>query len=116
MSYHVVRSSELPPSPSRTVEFEAGEYGAPVSIILVDTEPGKGPSLHTHPYPETWIVRSGRVRMSVDGETLEAGAGDAIVVAPNTAHGFKNPGPDRLEMVCIHASGRFETEWLDQTS
>jgi mannose-6-phosphate isomerase-like protein (cupin superfamily) len=116
MSYHLIPASELTPSPSRTIEFQAGEYGAPVSIILVDSDTGKGPSLHTHPYPETWIVRSGRALMNVDGETIEAGSGDAIVIGPNTPHGFKNPGPDRLQMVCVHAAGRFETVWLDQTS
>ena len=116
MSYHLIPASELPPSPSRTIEFQGGEYGAPVSIILVDTDPGKGPSLHTHPYAEMWIVRSGRALLSVDAETLEARAGDAIVVGPNTPHDFKNPGPERLQMVCVHAAGRFETHWLDQTS
>ena len=116
MSYHLIPASELAPSATRTIEFQGGDYGAPVSIILVDTDPGKGPSLHTHPYAETWIVRSGRARMTVDGETIEAGPGDAIVVAPDTSHGFKNPGPERLQMVCVHAAGRFETVWLDQTS
>jgi mannose-6-phosphate isomerase-like protein (cupin superfamily) len=44
--------------------------------------------------------------------TVEAGPGDAVVVEPNTPHGFKNPGPERLQLVCIHAAGRFETQWL----
>jgi mannose-6-phosphate isomerase-like protein (cupin superfamily) len=114
MSYRHVPAAELAPSRSRTVELEAGEYGAPVSIILVDMDPEKGPGLHTHPYAETWIVRSGRALMNVDGETIEAAAGDAVVVAPGTPHGFKNPGPERLQMVCVHAAGRFETVWLDR--
>jgi mannose-6-phosphate isomerase-like protein (cupin superfamily) len=112
MSFHLIPSSELPPSANRTVEFQGGEYNAPVSIILVDNEPGQGPGLHTHPYAETWIVRGGRVLMTVDGETVEAGPGDVVVVEPNTPHGFKNPGPERLQLVCIHAAGRFETHWL----
>ena len=30
-------------------EFTGDELGAGVSIILVDTPPGRGPSLHRHP-------------------------------------------------------------------
>ncbi len=113
---HVVRRGELRPSRTRTVEFEGERYGAPISVILVDNEPGQGPRLHRHPYPETWIVRSGHARMRAGGEELDAGPGDVVVVEAGTPHGFRNAGPGRLEMVCIHAAGRMVTEWLDTES
>jgi mannose-6-phosphate isomerase-like protein (cupin superfamily) len=110
--FHVIRRDELSPSPNRTVEFEGEPYRAGISVILVDNEPGQGPRLHLHPYAETWVVRSGRAVITAGGEEIEAGPGDMVVVEPNTAHRFRNLGPTRLEIVCIHAAGRMVTRWL----
>ncbi|MDQ3891088.1 MAG: cupin domain-containing protein [Actinomycetota bacterium] len=111
--HRVIRARELPPSPGGTVTFEGEPYGAPVSFFLIDNEPGAGPKLHKHPYPETWIVREGRARFSADGEELEAGRGDVVVVGSETAHKYTNVGSDRLRMVCIHASARMVQEDLE---
>ena len=45
-----------------------------------------------------------------------ARAGDIVVVPPETPHAFVNTGGTPLEMVAIHVSPRFATEWLDQSS
>ena len=111
--FHVIRQKDLPPSSNRTVEFQGEAYGAGISFLLVDNEPGEGPGLHWHPYSETWVVRAGRALITADEEEIEAGPGDVVVVEPNTPHGFRNPGPGRLEVVCIHGAGRMVTEWLD---
>lgn len=111
--FHVIRRDELPPSPNRTVEFQGEPYRAGISFFLVDNEPGEGPGLHKHPYAETWIVRSGRVSVTAAGDEVEAGPGDVVVVEADTPHAFRNLGPGRLEIVCIHAAGRMATEWLD---
>jgi mannose-6-phosphate isomerase-like protein (cupin superfamily) len=110
--YHVIRQDELRPSPNRTVEFQGEPYEAEISFFLVNNEAGQGPGLHRHTYPETWIVRSGRALVTAGGDEIEAGPGDVVVVEANTPHGFRNLGPGRLEMVCIHAAGRIATEWL----
>ena len=102
----VIRSGEIARSPGGTLTFEGEGYGSGVSFFLVNNQPGAGPDLHWHPYSETWIVRSGRARISADGEELEAGPGDIIVVTPETRHGFKNIGTERLDIICIHASPR----------
>lgn len=102
--YRVIRSGELPPNENGTVKFEGQAYGSGVSFYLVNNEPGAGPDLHTHPYSETWIVRRGRARIIADGEEIEAGPGDIIVVGPGTRHRFRNVGDERLEITCIHAS------------
>jgi mannose-6-phosphate isomerase-like protein (cupin superfamily) len=102
--HSVIREGELEPSPSGTVQFEGEGYGSEVSFFLVDNEPGAGPDLHRHPYSETWIVRAGKARFTADGQDLEAGPGDILVVGPETPHKFKNIGDGRLEIVCIHAS------------
>ncbi len=110
---HLIAREQLRPSPTRTVELEGEPYGGETSLILVNMEPGAGPRLHLHPYSETWVVREGRALFTAGGEELEAETGDVVVVESKTPHGFKNLGPGRLQMVCIHAAARFETEWLE---
>jgi mannose-6-phosphate isomerase-like protein (cupin superfamily) len=112
--HRVIRSGEIQPSPWGTVTFEGDPYGSGVSFFLVNNEPGAGPDLHRHPYSETWIVRSGKVRFTADGEDIEADPGDIVVVSPETPHKFKNVGTGRLDIVCIHASPRMIQEALEE--
>lgn len=111
--YHVIRSDELSPKSGRTVKFEGEPYKAGVSFFHVHNGPGEGPGLHHHPYPETWIVRSGRVIFRAGSEEIEAGPGDVVVAEAGKPHGFRNPGPEHLELVCIHAAERMVQEWLE---
>lgn len=107
--YRVIPSGELRPSPGGTITLEGEPYGSGVSFFLVNNEPGMGPDLHKHPYSETWIVRSGKARITADGEDIEASPGDIVVVSPETPHKFKNIGTNRLDIICIHSS-----PWLIQ--
>ena len=109
----MIRAGELRPSPGGTVTFEGEPHGSHVSFFLVNNRPGAGPDLHRHPYSETWIVRSGRARFTADGEEVEAGPGDIVVVGAETPHKFKNVGDERLDIVCIHASPRMIQEDLE---
>src|SRR5215510_4917484 len=110
--HRVIRSGELQPSPGGTVTFEGASFSSGVSFFLVYNEPGAGPDLHRHPYSETWIVRSGRALLTVDGHQFEAGPGDIAVVGANTPHMFKNVGKERLDIICIHASPKMIQEEL----
>jgi quercetin dioxygenase-like cupin family protein len=112
--YIVIRSGELPPSSGGTATFEGEPYGSGVSLFLMYTEPGKGPGLHVHPYSETRIVRAGKARFTADGQDIEIGPGDIMVAGPDTVHGFKNVGNERVDIICIHASPRIIQEWLEE--
>ncbi|MBO0826266.1 MAG: cupin domain-containing protein [Streptosporangiales bacterium] len=93
---------------------EGKPYGAGISIILESTdEPGSGPRLHKHPYPETFVIRRGRAVFTVGTEELEAHAGQILVVPADTPHKFRTLGPERFESVNIHANDEFVTEWLE---
>lgn len=94
------------------VEFEGEPYGAGISFFVGNLPPGKSPGLHQHPYAETCIVLAGQAAMVVDGKEVVAGAGDIIVVGPETPHRFTCIGDERLDMVCVHASDRFVIERL----
>jgi len=111
--HSVLRASEQARAANRTLRFEGEDHGSGVSMFLVDNEPGEGPGLHRHPYSETWLVRSGRVRFTADGQDVEAGDGDILVVGPDTPHKFVNLGPGRLDLVCVHDSPRIIQEELE---
>jgi mannose-6-phosphate isomerase-like protein (cupin superfamily) len=104
--HNLIRAGEIQPSAGSTARFEGDDFGSEVSFFLVDSEPGSGPRLHTHPYSETWIVQSGSARFTADGEELEAGPGDILVVGAETPHKFEVTGAEQLTMVCIHAAPR----------
>ena len=112
--HRVIPAGELRPSAGGTVTFEGHSYGSGVSFFLVNNAPGEGPDLHRHPYSETWIVRSGMAGFTVDGERIEAGSGDIVVVGPETPHKFENIGTERLDIICIHPSPRFIEESLEE--
>jgi quercetin dioxygenase-like cupin family protein len=68
--------------------FEGREHGSSVSFFIGTFEAGTGPSLHRHPYDETFIVEAGGATFTIDGETLELAAGQIAVVPANTPHKF----------------------------
>lgn len=94
-------------------EWERPESGSGVSIIFNRSETvGSGPALHTHPYAETFIVRSGTVRFTLGDKMRVATAGEILVAPADVPHRFENLGPEPLEMIDIHASPHFVTVWL----
>lgn len=110
---HVIRAADVENAGGRSKMFEGAATSAGISFFLVDSDTGEGPALHSHPYPETWIVRSGRARFTAGRQTIEAGPGDIIVVGAGIAHRFECISAEPVEIVCIHAAERFETKWLD---
>jgi quercetin dioxygenase-like cupin family protein len=111
-SVRVIKADELPGSETAS-RFEGFEHGAQVSFFLSRNAPGGGPELHRHPYEETFIVREGTVRFTVGEETIEATAGDIIVVPAGTPHKFVNAGSAPMAQISIHPAARMEQEWLE---
>jgi mannose-6-phosphate isomerase-like protein (cupin superfamily) len=107
--YLVVERDELPDSELQGYLFG----GARVCLIFVDMEPGDGPRLHRHSYEEIFIVLEGQARYTVGSETVDARAGQVLMVRPGIPHKFVNSGSGRLRQIDIHASDRFITEWLE---
>ncbi|MAS12564.1 MAG: cupin [Nitratireductor sp.] len=110
--FEIIRRSEQKPSPKGTVTFEGEPYGGQVSMFVMNSPPGHATGLHKHPYSETWVLHSGEAEFTVNGETVRAYSGDIVVVPADTPHSFANVGSDRLDIVCIHASGRIQQENL----
>jgi mannose-6-phosphate isomerase-like protein (cupin superfamily) len=94
--------------------FEGASDGpAGISIILDDTEPGRGPRLHRHPYDETWVIQDGNLLFQVGDSIRQAGPGDIVVAPPDVPHRFSNQGPGRARAICIHANPTIVTEFLE---
>ncbi|MEC9246644.1 MAG: cupin domain-containing protein [Pseudomonadota bacterium] len=114
MSEHSTDELTWRPDPERwNGEWERPKTGSGVSIIFNETDKiGYGPALHKHPYAETFIVRRGRARFFVGDRVIVAFEGDILVAPADAPHRFENMGPDRLEMIDIHANPTFITTWL----
>jgi quercetin dioxygenase-like cupin family protein len=92
--------------------FNGHEHDATVCFFLSHNKPGTGPSLHTHPYEEVFIVQGGEVTFTVGDETVEAKSGDILVVPAGTPHKFTCTSEGHRQ-VSIHPAPRMETEWLE---
>jgi quercetin dioxygenase-like cupin family protein len=108
-----------PPAPARIEQdelpgrFEGADHGAGVSFFLARTLPGRGPSLHRHPYEETFVVHEGRLNFTVDDQTIEAAAGQIVIAPPGSAHKFVNVGDAPAHMTNIHPRPRMSQEDLE---
>ena len=107
--YLVVERDQLADS-----ELEGYQFGgANVCLIFVVLPPGGGPNLHRHPYEEVFIILEGQARFTAGSATVDARAGQVLVVQPGVPHKFMNSGSGRLRQIDIHANDRFVTEWLE---
>src|SRR4029079_3843196 len=90
-----------------SVEFQGADPGGTdASFFVLDFERGRGPSLHTHDYPEICILLEGTATFhGTDGDT-EVEAGHVVVVPAGEAHGFEASGDGTLRQVNIHVSAR----------
>jgi mannose-6-phosphate isomerase-like protein (cupin superfamily) len=113
VDYLILNRDELPRDGS-TYEFEGFQYqDTEVSFIWVDMPPGGVVRLHKHPYKEIFIIQEGVSTLTVGSETLEAHAGQVIIVPADTPHKFANFSDQRLKQVDIHVNKEFITDWRE---
>ena len=106
----VVSLESLRRSPTASL-FEGGaEIG--VSVVVTAYERGHGPDLHMHPYPEVFLVLSGKARFTIADEHVLVPAGHVTVVPAQTPHGFKSASDDTLGVVSVHPRGAVEQTQL----
>jgi mannose-6-phosphate isomerase-like protein (cupin superfamily) len=116
MSIHFLKQAELPAS-SFSNELVGAEFGGiPACVIFVDAEPGRGPSLHKHPYAELFFVLEGEGTFSDGKDDRVVGAGEVVIVPLEKPHAFVSSGDVRLRQIDVHLSPRFETDWLESAS
>ena len=113
MNYTVVERNALPRE-GNTYEFQGIQHqDTDISFIWVDMPPGGSVRLHKHPYKEIFIIQEGVSTFTIDSATLEASAGQIIIVPADTPHKFRNASDRRLRQIDIHVSKQFITNWLE---
>ena len=76
---------------------------AGVPAYVNDHQPGEKADLHTHREDHILVMRSGRMRWTIDGQTVDTGAGDVIVAPAGIEHGFEVLGDEPVELLCVEA-------------
>ena len=105
---HLIGKDELPYG-KIAHKFEGHRYGdVNVSFFLVDSPPGGGAVLHTHPYEEVFVTLEGNATFTVGNKTIEVDAGKIVVAPADVPHKFVNSGTGPLRQVDIHPSGRIQ--------
>ena len=113
MSYTLLRRADLPYD-GATYEFEGILHqDTNVSFIWVDMPPGGTIRLHKHPYEEIFIIQEGQATFTVGSGTLEARAGQIILVPAEVPHKFMNLSDQQLKQIDIHVNQQFITDWLE---
>lgn len=69
--------------------------------------------MHTHPYAEVFVIQEDEITFTSGDETIDAKAGQGLVVPAGVPHKYVNSGTGRARHVDIHASGRMDTDWLE---
>lgn len=107
---HVMAKEELPFG-GIAHKFEGHRYGdVGVSFFLVDSPPGGGAALHTHPYEEIFLTLEGEATFTVGDATIEVSAGQIVVAPAGVPHKFVNSGTGPLRQVDIHPSERIRQD------
>ena len=113
MNYTILHRDDLPYD-GNTYEFQGIQYSdTNVSFIWVDMPPGARIRLHKHPYPEIFIIQEGTATFTVDSVTLEARAGQIVIVTAEVPHKFMNLSDGQLKQIDIHVNRQFITDWLE---
>ena len=99
----------------RSFRFEGYKHGGiDASFFIIHyLQPGTGPNLHSHPYPEIFITLEGDALMTHGDEQHVVSAGDIVIVPANTPHKFVSQGDVPLKQVDIHITDKMEQVELE---
>ncbi len=92
----------------RSFRFEGYQHGGvDASFFIIHyLQPGTGPGLHMHPYPEIFITLEGEAWMTLGDEQRVVSAGDIVIVPAETPHKFISQGDVPLKQVDIHVTDK----------
>jgi quercetin dioxygenase-like cupin family protein len=93
---------------ARPTSEDEGIWLDHIEVHLVTHPAGQVKEMHVHDPPQDHVIviRSGRMRWTVEGESLDAEAGDVIVTPAGTAHSYEVLGDEPARVVCIDSPPR----------
>ena len=74
-------------------------------------DPEKGAPTHLHAVEEVLSVMEGTAEIWVESETIQASAGQSVVIQAGRKHGFRNTGTTTLHVMATLASPMFEASF-----
>jgi mannose-6-phosphate isomerase-like protein (cupin superfamily) len=75
--------------------------------------PGNGAPSHLHAVEEILRIISGSATVWVGDDRAELTAGATIMIPAGAVHGFRNSGPDTLQILAILAEPVFEAHYVE---
>jgi quercetin dioxygenase-like cupin family protein len=91
------------------------EGDKPVTVYLVEFEPGGRTNWHTHSAPQLLLVTEGRGLVQKWGEQRrEIGAGDAVCIEPNEKHWHGAASGTKMAHFAVNLN--LTTKWLEPVS
>ena len=106
----VIPFEEIQLSPTAALFQGGDDFDA--SIFVVHYERGVSVPLHTHPYPEVFVVLDGTAKFILGDEELIVESGHMTMAPPETPHGFEGVSDETLRVVSVHPQGKVEQTWL----
>lgn len=73
------------------------------AVYVNDHAPGETAALHTHDEDHILVMRSGRMRWTVEGEMVDAKAGDVILAPAGIEHAFEVLGDEVVKLLCVES-------------
>jgi quercetin dioxygenase-like cupin family protein len=88
------------------------------SLFLIQYQPGAKIDPHDHTFEESYLIVSGHVRATADGQTYDLSPGDVIWTGVGCVHSFANLGDEPVRWIETQAPlppakevFRFERDW-----
>jgi len=103
----LVRNEAMPQQGSSQAFVGAEHGGVGLSAYRYTGQPGRAIAPHWHPYLEVHFVEAGRGLWRVGEQSVEAGAGDIVVLEPRDVHGVTVLGDEPLRVIGVHLSSTF---------
>jgi quercetin dioxygenase-like cupin family protein len=97
---------------ARPSSADEGMWLDHVEVHLVTHPVGQVKEMHVHDPPQDHVIvmRSGRMRWTVEDQTMDAEPGDVIVTPAGVAHGYEVLGDENARVVCIDSPQRPKPE------
>lgn len=97
------------PNSGQVYELLSPNTSTPLRLIRIILEPGFSTDEDSvrHTGHEVATVLHGQVTVVLEGQEHHLAEGDSIFFDSNLAHAFRNPGPDKTELIIANSLTRF---------
>ena len=76
-------------TPKHSTAFGSLVTGEQIEVGMLRFKAGEGANEHAHPHEQVLVVLSGRVRMTIGGESHELGPREVAHMPPNVPHSLQ---------------------------